>query len=290
MRYEIHNIISRLLSLCDGSRVLLTLLAANTILSLSVMTAWVVCALTHTSSLWLEEWLTLPADLPQLILRPWTVVTYMFTQFHPLHFLFNLLWLFWFGKILLMVMPQSQLLLLYIGGGLAGAASFLAIETINHTHGTLTGASAAVMAVMTAAAVRMPDRHVQFLLVGAVRLKWVAGAAVVLTFLGIGGGGGAGALAAHLAGVIFGFGMARLAPAHKSGHAGRDNVRFVRTDTSPSAAPRVRRDATKVAEVLSDHRRDRHRLDQLLDKITASGYDSLSGREQEELRELSNKL
>lgn len=290
MRYDIHNIIRRLLLLCDGSRVLLALLAANTILSLTVMTAWVVCALTHTSSLWLEEWLTLPADFPQLALRPWTAVTYMFTQFHPLHFLFNLLWLFWFGKILLMVMPQSRLLLLYIGGGLTGAASFLVIETINHTHGILTGASAAVMSVMTAAAVRMPDRHVQFLLVGAVRLKWVAGAAVVLTFLGIGGGGGGGALAAHLAGAIFGFSMAKFSPAHRSGRIKGDNIRFVRTNSSPSATPGVRRDASKVAEALRDHRHDRHRLDQLLDKITASGYDSLSGREQEELRELSSKL
>ncbi len=289
MRHDTRTIFPRLLALCDGSQALAILLAANTVLSLAAMGAWVVCALTHTPSLWLEQWLTLPGSLTGLAARPWTALTYMFTQFHPLHFLFNLLWLYWFGKILLMVMPQRRLVALYIGGGLVGGAAFVATETLNGTHGMLTGASAAVMAVMTAAAVRMPDRHVQFLLVGAVRLKWVAGAAVVLTFLGI-GGGGSGSLTAHLAGVIFGFCLARFAPARRPDSLQSRKVHIVRMPAPAPRAPRVKRDAAKVAEALSDHRRDRRRLDELLDKITDSGYDSLSGREQDELRELSRKL
>ena len=287
---DFRNIFSRLLTLCDGSRVLAGLLAANTAVSLTVMTAWVVCALNHTQSLWLEDWLTLPGQLDELALRPWTVLTYMFTQFHPLHFIFNILWLYWFGRILLMVMPQSRLMWLYIGGGLAGAAAFVATETLNGTHGMLTGASAAVMAVMTAAAVRMPDRHVQFLLVGAVRLKWVAGAAVVLTFLGI-GGGGAGSLTAHIAGVVTGFCLAEFSRNRWTDTRVTQKVHIVRMPLYNDASPAtIRRDASKVAEALSDHRRDRHRLDELLDKITDSGYDSLSRREQDELRELSRKL
>ncbi|MDE7160154.1 MAG: rhomboid family intramembrane serine protease [Muribaculaceae bacterium] len=264
------DIYARLLRLCDDSAVLLALLAANAGVSLTVMAVWVICALADVPSAWMEEWLTLPGSPAGLARHPWTLLTYMFTQFHPLHLIFNLLWLFWFGKILLMVMPQRRLLLIYGGGALAGAAAFVITETATGAHGMLTGASAAVMAVMTAAAIRMPDRHIQFLLVGAVRLKWVAGAAVALTFLGIGGGaGGAGALAAHLAGALLGLCL---------GYARRKRP-----------AP-IRREAAAVARALDAHRDDRHRLDRLLDKISDSGYDSLSSREQAELKELSRKL
>lgn len=273
------------------SRDLMWLIGLNVAISVAVMLTLAGCWMADAPTDWLREWLALPSDLRLLGSRPWTVATYMVTQFAPLHLIFNVLWLYWFGRILLLTLPSRFITRLYVGGGLTGALAFVGIGLLGWHHDWLIGSSAAVMAIMTAAAVLMPDRHVQFLLVGAVRLKWVAGAAVLLTFLGI-GGGGAGAQSAHIGGVIFGLAMA-LALRRRATHRGTPPSRAAagpQRGPERSASPQVRRDATLVSRALYDHRRERIRLDELLDKISTSGYDSLSAREREELQELSQKL
>ncbi len=271
----------RILHFFGGSRDLMWLISLNVVMSVVVMLTLALCWIAGMQTDWIREWLALPSDLSVLATRPWTVVTYMVTQFSPLHLLFNALWLYWFGRILLLVVPSVYISRLYAGGGLTGALAFIIVGACGLHSDWLIGSSAAVMSVMTAAAVLMPDRHVQFLLVGAVRLKWVAGAAVLLTFLGI-GGGGAGAQSAHIGGVLFGLGAALFI---------RRRIRSNPLEDAPVAKPReVRRDASRVSQALYTHRRERIRLDELLDKISTSGYDALSTGEREELRELSRKL
>jgi len=68
-------------------------------------------------------WLAVPADLNELILKPWTVITYMFLHESFMHILFNMLMLFWFGKIFLDYLDQKKLVVTYILGGLAGASA-----------------------------------------------------------------------------------------------------------------------------------------------------------------------
>lgn len=271
---------ARLVELCDDSRPLAWLLTANAGVSLVAMLAMLACVLAREPDTWLVQFLSLPGDASLLPARPWTVATYMFTQFSPLHLIFNVLWLFWFGKILLLSVTSRHIVWLYFGGALTGAAAFLIVGTVSGEGGRLVGSSAAVMAVMTAAAMLMPDRHVNFLLVGAVRLKWVAGAAVLLTFLGIGGGSG-GAQSAHIGGVAFGLAWG-LAVRHRTRHPAHRHE---------EARPKpVVRDARPVAEALKQHLDDRQKLDRLLDKISVSGYNALSDGERRELKELSDKL
>ncbi len=66
------------------------------------------------------DYLALPANLESLSSRPWTLLTYMFLHIDFFHFLFNMLWLFWFGKIFLEFLKARQLLLIYLLGGLSG--------------------------------------------------------------------------------------------------------------------------------------------------------------------------
>lgn len=289
-RRDTHLMKIRVLALCDGSKALVWLLSLNLALSLAAMAVWVVAFLTGSSCGWLRSALAMPGDPAMLPARPWTVATYMFTQFSPLHLLFNLLWLFWFGKILLLSCPSRRLVWLYIGGGVAGAAAFILSGVLGADPGWLVGSSASVMAVMTAAAVLMPDRHINFLLVGEVRLKWVAGAAVVLTFLGIGGGDG-GAQSAHIAGVLYGL-VCGLVWRRDREHGWRDSA--LRDDMTPPGhhdmTGDIARDGAGVAKALRARLEDRRRLDILLDKISTSGYESLSSSEREELRTLSGRL
>ena len=73
----------------------------------------------------LLQWVELPSDLTWLIRRPWTLVTYMFSHYGLLHILFNMLWLYWLGRIFMEFFSPKQLTGLYILGGWGGALLFL---------------------------------------------------------------------------------------------------------------------------------------------------------------------
>ncbi|PLX15949.1 MAG: rhomboid family intramembrane serine protease, partial [Salinivirgaceae bacterium] len=70
-------------------------------------------------------WLAVPTAIGDLAQKPWTVVTYMFLHKDLFHVLFNMLWLFWFGRIFLMYIDQKKLLGVYLAGGLSGALLYL---------------------------------------------------------------------------------------------------------------------------------------------------------------------
>ena len=118
------------------------------------------------------EWLTLPSLFPLFISRPWTLLSYMAVHFDVLHMLFNVLWLYWFGRIMLISLSDRHLALGFVGGGVAGGLLFLLSAAFGYGSGWLCGSSAAVIAVMAVAAVRLPDYPVNLFLVGEVKLKW----------------------------------------------------------------------------------------------------------------------
>lgn len=230
------------------------------------------------------DWLVLPSSLPVLATRPWTLLTYMVTHQSLWHLLFNMLWLIWFGGALLATLSPRHLLCVYVGGGLAGGLSYLLVCGLwPGIGGWLCGASASVLAIMTAAALRTPDMSFNLFLIGEVRLRLIALVCVILAFVGLGGGNSGGEVA-HIGGMLYGlvFGLAL--------RRGVDLSRLPRMRRRDAggrfAARRVARFAGRVDMVRSD----RERLDELLDKIRLSGYGSLSRAERRELDRLSGTL
>lgn len=218
----------------------------------------------------------LPSGIHSLLHAPWTPLTYMMTHIDIFHILFNMLWMWWFGEVLANTRTPAQVLWIYILSGLGGALFFLLTAMVTTSGGsTLIGASAAVMGMMTVAAILSPDIEFRLFLIGNVKLKWLALVCVVLAFLGI-GGGNAGGQSAHLGGVITGLCYALTVKYRHLLHRPRRKAHSF--DTS-----RIKMVAKATP---SDHRR----LDELLDKIRLSGFDSLTKREQNELRFLSRKL
>lgn len=213
------------------------------------------------------EWFTLPSLFSLFLTRPWTLVTYMAVHFDVLHMLFNVLWLYWFGRIMLLTLSDRELLIAFIGGGVAGGVMFLAVAAVGYGSGWLCGCSAAVIAVMCATALRLPDHSVNLFLIGEVKLKWVAIACCLLTFIG-----GGGNQAAHIGGLIWGV-MTWLF--------------FIRHHRAPKEP---KRHADRVVRVLRDRQTDLQRLDELLDKIRLSGYGSLTAKERKELNEISSRI
>ena len=127
----------------------------------------------------LVHWLAVPADLGTLITRPWTIITYMFLHEGFFHILFNLLWLYIFGRIFLMYLSEKRLLSVYLVGGLAGAALYIlafnvfpAFQQVVSISLAL-GASASVMAIVIAISVYVPNFSINLLLIGPVKLKYI---------------------------------------------------------------------------------------------------------------------
>lgn len=230
----------------------------------------------------------MPANLPALLVRPWTVATYMFTQIGFFHFLFNMLWLFWMGRIFMDFLSARQFVFTYLAGGLAGALLFLlAYQVIpvfaeQQFFTVLMGSSAAVSAVVFATATLLPEYSIRMLFFGNVKLKYLALAFIVLDLLRVGGGNAGGSIA-HIGGALFGFVFIRQL------QRGTDWSRIF------DRRIRFRRSRLRVASRNADSRRGETRrendswmpsqeaIDRILDKISQSGYDSLSKAEKEAL-------
>ena len=110
-----------------------------------------------------------PASLPSLLNKPWTLITYMFLHIDVWHVLFNMLWLYWFGKIFVEFMGNKKLVLVYFLGGISGALvyilafNFFPVFSAALPQSYALGASASVMAIVTAAAFKVPDYTVYLL-------------------------------------------------------------------------------------------------------------------------------
>lgn len=228
----------------------------------------------------IAEWLTLPSLFSLFLTRPWTILTYMAVHFDFLHMLFNVLWLYWFGRMMLLILSDRHLLFAFIGGGVAGGLFFLASSAVGFGSGWLCGCSAAVIAVMCATALRLPDHPIHLFLIGEVKLKWVAVACCLLTFLG-----GGGNQAAHIGGLLWGVAFGLML------QRGVDPTElFSKRRGSGRHSGGQHRRADHMVRVLHDRQADIRRLDEILDKIRLSGYGALSARERKELNELSARI
>ncbi len=244
-------------------------------------------------------YLMVPANLELLLYRPWSLITYMFLHFEFLHILFNLLWLFWFGRIFLHYLNEKQLLTTYLIGGLAGA--FLFILSYNFFPGlkqhaqyaqTL-GASAAVTAIVIAISFYAPNYTVYIPFIGPVKIKYIAIIYIILDILQI-ASANAGGHIAHLGGAIYGYLFAM--EMKKGKDIGRVFGRMadgvaVLFKRKPKMKVSYRNQA-KYSDDLEYNRakaETQKEIDRILDKIAQSGYDSLTKGEKETLFKMSNR-
>ena len=156
----------------------------------------------------------IPARMGEFVTRPWTLLTYAFAHDLTgiLHILFNMLTLYWFGKLFVEYVGGDKLIALYMLGGISGAVFYLLsynlipyfIERTVVNSITMVGASASINAIVVAAATLLPDYTFFLLFFGAVRIKYIAGIIVFLSFLGT-IGSNAGGNIAHLGGALMGY-------------------------------------------------------------------------------------
>lgn len=273
----------------SGSK-LYMLVALNVIIFLAINIPAIIEELffrTNLISAYTQEYLTMPAYLPKLLTRFWTPLTYMFMHADVWHLLFNMLWLYWIGQIFEEFLGDKRILGLYLLGGLSGAVLFLAglnlIPAFTQSNeflvSVILGSSASVMAVIAGAATIVPNYVIVLFGVIPIKLKWLALFFVLMGFWGIKGANAGGEIA-HLGGALFGFIYV------KQLQSGRDMVRAI-------AGIFKKRSKLKVAS--TNREKDtadmprQEEIDQILDKISTTGYENLSKQEKETLFRASKK-
>jgi len=243
-----------------------------------------------------SHYLTLPASPKLLLFRPWTILTHMFVHDGFLHILFNMMWLYFGGTLFLTFHDSKKLLSTYVLGGLSGALLFiLAINLLpifNDSIAFAVGASAAVLAIVVAVATTAPNYVVRLVLIGPVKLKYIAIVSVLLDVMLI-PQGNAGGHIAHLGGAFFGFIFASQLK------RGNDlTVDFLKPifwvrDKIPTGGNRIKVVHSKPKsryEYNEDKVNKQEQIDAILDKIKRSGYDSLSKKEKEILFKASKEI
>lgn len=247
----------------------------------------------------LLQYLYLPSNIWLLIQRPWTIITYMFCHSGVLHILFNMLWLFWFGSIFKMQFNQRTLGGLYFLGGIFGAFIFVLSYNLfpyfeeHSLNSSLVGASASVLAIVVATAMRLPNLELNFMFIGQVKLKYVAIAIVLLDAVSITSGNAGGHLA-HLGGALAGYLFSI------NWRSGKDITtiinklidKFVNLFKSKPKM-RVHVNQTHRAESDMEYRKrkahEEQSINAILEKIKQSGYESLSKDEKKSLFDASKK-
>ena len=252
----------------------------------------------NSSSSLFAWWFALPINnLEGFIFKPYTLITSMFLHIDILHVFFNMLILYFLGKIFLNYFNQKQLFGLYILGGLIGGLALLIITNISPYFKVSTvayGASAAVMAIVIGVITYTPKTSVNLFGVFPVKILWI-GVFFVLSDIIYFYDSNTGGHIAHLVGAGVGYWFSS---AYKQG---RDITIKINRYIDKAIGLFTRKGKMKVVynqnkvREMSDEeynvsqRVSQAEIDAILDKISASGYSSLTKKEKDILFQYSNK-
>ncbi|WP_294140400.1 rhomboid family intramembrane serine protease [uncultured Sanguibacteroides sp.] len=239
----------------------------------------------------LLPYLGVPAYPYNLLRTPWTIVTYMFTQFGFFHLLFNMLWLYWFGSIFLNYFSERKLTGIYILGGVSGAIVYMAAYAIFPAFATeryfswAVGASASIMAIVFAVCTYLPNHRIYIFLIGPVKLIHLALFTAAIDIISI-PSGNAGGHIAHLGGALFGYLFTLGIRKNRDIASGIINL-FEKIGKLFVPRKNMRGKYKKKVSDMNDREYNEYkkqkddRINDILDKISKSGYESLTKEEKE---------
>ncbi len=248
----------------------------------------------------LFQWIELPASVNRFILQPWSLITYMFLHAGIIHILFNMLWLYWFGSLFLLFFSAKHLRGVYILGGICGGVLYIVsynifpyfAPVINYSF--MLGASASVLAIVTAAAYREPNYPIKLFLLGTIRLKYLAIIVIITDLLFI-TSENAGGHIAHIGGALSGLWFA--ASLSKGWditawiNKPLDFVLSIFSKKPHKVKMKVHYSSGKEKdyEYNANRKQQSEEIDRILDKLKKSGYESLTTEEKKSLFDASKR-
>jgi len=261
---------------------------------------------TATHKAYMDEftrYFAVPASLPTLLFRPWTLLTYAFFHGGIQHILLNMLFLYWLGNIFQEYLGNKKVLTTYLWGSVFGAALYVVaynvlpilLPAVPNAH--IIGASAGVMAIVVGVGTFLPHYEISIFRF-YIPLKWIALGFVVLDLIMM-PQSNAGGHIAHLGGALFGFVYARRL---------RRNSKFIDnidgignffsgifkkkpklTVVKKQESPVYSSNASPIADLEDEFEPSPELVDAILDKINQSGYESLTSQERELLFKASKQ-
>lgn len=242
---------------------------------------------------------SIPSGLSEFLTRPWTLITYAFAHsvWDIFHILFNMLVLYWFGRVFVEYLGSDKLIALYIIGALTGGIAYLLLYNVNPEffgNAYMVGASGAIYAIVVGTAVLLPNYTFYLLFFGPVRIKYIAIFYVVLSVLYVRQGVNLGGNIAHLGGALIGFVyMKQLQAGVNWGGWITATLEWL-TDlfkSKPKVKVTYRSDEPKktTPRKPAPKKASQDEIDAILDKISDRGYESLTKDEKEKLFNASKK-
>lgn len=234
-------------------------------------------------------WLELPSAFGKFIFKPWTIITYTFVHYNWLHMGLNMLWLYFLARMFLNLFSSKMALNIYFLGAIFGGILYLLFYDFlpeSQTNVPLVGASASVRALLIFICAYMPNKEVRVITFN-IKLWYIGAAILAIDILGLFGGNGGGALA-HLGGVLLGYLYAKQLT--KGNDIGKGFEKLMDAIVSffkfkkKSPLKTVHKNKSKVGGYTKadfSEFNNQKKIDVILDKISKSGYDSLTAEEKD---------
>lgn len=254
----------------------------------------IVCKLFLLKNFDLSSFLAMPYSLDLLSSKFWTPITYMFYHQEFGHIFFNMLALYWFGGLFLSKFSGKQLISVYVFGGLVGAAFFLlSFNTIPYysltyrSDSILLGASGGIIALIVAVALWLPNLEIRLFLIATIKLKYIAIFFVLVSLFGL-DGTNAGGQMAHLGGAVAGWLFVFFLKRTNTDITAWITmiINWFTTIFRRRKKPKIvysKPDYSRMtdAEFNMNKAKNMEEIDRILDKIKASGYESLTAAEKQ---------
>ncbi|MFM1915509.1 MAG: hypothetical protein RLZZ531_1178 [Bacteroidota bacterium] len=240
----------------------------------------------RTSDEWIHHLLDLNSSLPAFIRAPWGLFTSIFTHEQFGHLLFNMLFLYFSGRFFEQYFSRKKLWLTYLFGGICGGILELVANNLfpalQGTNVVILGASGSIMAIFTALAFYQPNLQVQLFGIFPIRIYFLALFFLFKDLINIGTDDQI-AHFAHLGGALFG--LLSIQKMHSSKNILTRLEGFfnrIKGLFSVKKQPKNTRTRFKTDEEFNvEKRQKQERMDEILDKISQSGYDSLTKAEKD---------
>lgn len=234
------------------------------------------------------NWLAVSSDPKVVLTKPWTLLTYAFFHYGFLHLFFNMMVLNFTSRLFLTFFTQKQYFGLYVLSAIFASFCFVLSFYFLNKNSSMVGASAAIMALLVATTTYQPLMEIRLLLIGNVKLWHITAVLLILDLLQIQIENTGGHIA-HLSGAFFGYIYIRLLQNgtdlsrivnsvidfFTSLLSSNKSTRFKKVHVNPKKAT-VNRQSTIVTKD-----KTQQQIDEILDKISKSGYDSLTNEEKQ---------
>ena len=236
-----------------------------------------------------EKLFVLYASPSNFITQPWGIITYMFLHSGFFHVLFNMLWLYWLGLLLHEYLGNIRVYQVYFLGGIFGGLLYMFAYNVFPVFSSdlntsfALGASAGVLAIVAAAATLLPTYTVMLFGVFSVQLRYIAIFSVLVDLLNI-PSSNAGGRIAHLGGALAGFLFIKYL------YTNNTFTNFIHSVSSffknifkqkPTLTVHHKSDFRIKQQPVNTSKPNQADVDAILEKISKSGYESLTAKEKE---------